>query len=102
MKRIYVLIIIVALFGLLSLSIWHSDTLPRENLYAKSARVIDVDYENDLVSIEDPNGFCWGFEGCEDWMVGDYCACVMNKKGTNTIFDDEIVSVIYQGFEKTF
>ena len=102
MKRIFALILVVALFALLSASIWNSNTVSKNNLYAKSAKVINVDYENNLVSIEDPNGFCWDFEGCEDWMVGDYCACVMDTKGTNTIFDDEIITVTYQGFQKTF
>ena len=66
------------------------------DLYAKSAVVTHLNNVTDIVTIQDSNGFCWEFEGCEDWQVGDHCACVMNDKGTQQIFDDEIISVKYE------
>jgi hypothetical protein len=102
MKRYFLILVAICLLAFVGLSIWVSALPSEKNLYAKSAQIISLDYDNDFVTIEDANGFCWTFDSCEDWMVGDYCACVMNDRGTLTIFDDEIISVTYQGFEKTF
>jgi len=66
------------------------------DLYAKSAIVTHVDHVADLVTIQDSNGFCWQFKGCEDWQVGDNCACIMNDNTTQQIYDDEIISIKYE------
>ena len=68
-----------------------------DHLYARSMTVISLDYVHDLVTIEDSNGFLWSFYGCEDWMVGDSCACVMFDSFSRPIFDDKIVKVTFQG-----
>ena len=70
---------------------------PYEELYAMSARVVELDPERDIVTVENTQGFLWEFYGCEDWEIGDACACVMNDRGTERIFDDKIVSVRYEG-----
>lgn len=54
--------------------------------------------ENDVVSFVDANGFSWSFSGVDDWEIGDGVACVMDDNGTETIFDDEILSVNYFRF----
>jgi len=67
------------------------------DLYAKSAVVVDLDRQADIVTIKDSQGFLWSFNGCEDWEIGDNCACVMSNCGTDSIFDDKIISATFQG-----
>ena len=67
-------------------------------LYPLTTKVVELDRENDIVICEDFNGFRWQFEGCEDWQEGDICSMIMNDNGTPKIFDDEIVSVKYDGY----
>lgn len=68
-------------------------------MYAKSAVVVEVDYENDVVTVEDFNGNLWEFEGCEDWLTGDVCAMVMYDNDTpETIYDDIILDMRYDGW----
>ena len=68
-----------------------------EDYYARSGIVTTVDRETDTVVWIDSVGYVWSFRGCEDWEIGDGIACVMNDKGTEEIFDDEVVSARYQG-----
>ena len=70
-------------------------TITPSNYYALSTTVTDVDYESDTVTVTDHNGNEWQFSGCEDWMIGDGCALVMNNMGTEIIYDDEIVNTRY-------
>ena len=70
-------------------------TTPSNNYYALSTTVTDVDYESDTVTVTDHNGNEWQFSGCEDWMIGDGCALVMDDMGTEIIYDDEIVNTRY-------
>lgn len=72
---------------------------PHENeseLYAKSGIVTRVDRKTDTVTFADRSGNEWQFTGAEDWMVGDHLAAVMDDCGTETIFDDRVVSVRYE------
>lgn len=70
-----------------------------QGLYARSTVVVKLDYENDVVVVEDFNGNLWEFTGCEDWIVGDICSMVMYDNDTpQTIYDDEIVDVRYDGW----
>lgn len=68
--------------------------------YPTCGEVVEVDYENDLVVVEDFNGNLWEFEGCEDWLEGDIASMIMNDCGTPEIYDDEIVTVKYSGYVK--
>ena len=70
----------------------------KENFYALSTVVVKVDRENDIVTFKDFNGNMWEIEGCEDWEVNDIGALLMNDKGTETIYDDEIVQAHYNGW----
>ena len=69
-------------------------------MYPACGIVIEIDEENDLVMVEDFNGDIWIFEGIEDWFIGDICAMMMDDNGTDTIYDDIIVSVRYRGWVK--
>ena len=66
-------------------------------LYPATAVVIGFDAESDEVFAEDYNGNVWAFTGIEDWEVGDFAAFVMSDAGTESVYDDEIVSVRYAG-----
>lgn len=66
--------------------------------YALTAVVTDIDENTDIVLIKSGTGLTWCFYGVEDWSVGDIASCVMDTKGTEIVFDDEIVSVQYGGY----
>lgn len=70
----------------------------KDDTYAMTAVVTDIDEKTDTVLIKDGNGFMWSFYGVEDWAIGDIASCVMTTKGTQKILDDEIISVKYSGY----
>lgn len=70
-----------------------------DGIYAMTAQVYCLDYEADIVTIEDANGNLWDFEGCEDYCEGDLVSCVMWDAGTpETVYDDHILSARFSGF----
>jgi hypothetical protein len=68
-------------------------------VYPATAKVVDVNYDKDIVTVETFTGFSFTFEGCEDWQVGDCASLIMEDNGTEKIFDDEIVMAYYGGWE---
>lgn len=47
----------------------------------------------------DFNGNEWTINGDpEDWVCGDIVSAIMNSKGTDIIYDDEVVSTKYSGW----
>lgn len=64
--------------------------------YAKLAAVTATDPAADLVTVTDCNGFVWTFYGVEDWQPGDCAALLMYDNGTETIYDDEVISARYE------
>ena len=68
-------------------------------VYPETAKVVEVNYSTDTVTVETFTGYLFTFEGCEDWQEGD-CAClIMEDNGTEKIYDDEIVLAQYGGWE---
>lgn len=65
-------------------------------LYPKSGIVTEVNIPANTVTVTDANGNGWAFYGTEDYEVGDAVAMIMDSKGTETIYDDEIVTVRYE------
>lgn len=57
-----------------------------------------VNIEDNVVLLEDTNGFQYHFEGVEDWCVGDLVSCLMYTQDTPSVYDDEIVQKRYSGF----
>lgn len=76
----------------------HGSKYDIDNIYAKTAIVYDLDYENDIVYISDSNGNAWSFTGIEDYELGDYVSIIMYDNDTPNIYDDIIVSVRYSGY----
>jgi hypothetical protein len=69
--------------------------------YALTTKVVDLDFENDLVTCEDCNGNLWQFFGVEDWEIEDGASLLMNDSGTPEIWDDVIESVRFNNWTLT-
>lgn len=67
--------------------------------YANTAVVTEIDYVNNLVTVEDSAGNTWKFTETEDWEFSDTCSMLMDSKATPSISDDEIIQVTYCAFE---
>ena len=67
------------------------------NLYPHAGIVTEVNYAEDVVTVQDGAGNLWRFDGAEDWGVGDLAALLMNDNGTEDIRDDSILLVRYGG-----
>lgn len=66
--------------------------------YAMMTVVVEVNRQDDEVVCVDFNGNEWAFEGCEDWLVGDVCVMTMDDMDTDSIYDDEITDIRYDGW----
>lgn len=64
-------------------------------IYPLTAKVTEVNYDDDTVTVETFTGLLFSFEGCEDWAEGDCASLIMDDNGTEKIFDDEIVMAQY-------
>lgn len=67
-------------------------------IYPKTAKVIEVNEAEDLVTIETCTGITYTFEGCEDWAEGDGVSLIMDDNGTESILDDCILMAEYTGW----
>lgn len=77
-------------------------TAEKATEYPLTAVVVNVDYENDIVTCRDYADNEWEFFGAEDWIKGDLASMIMNDKGTAAIKDDEIITVRYSGWIEKF
>ena len=75
-----------------------SGTSIDDSYYAKSACVVEIDRDADVVTFEDCMGNLWDWEGVEDWAIDDDAALLMDSKDTETIYDDEIISVKFENW----
>lgn len=66
------------------------------NIYSNVAKVIELDRDNDIVTVIDGIGYTWQFSGCEDWMINDYVSFVMYDMNTESITDDVIIDYHYE------
>lgn len=65
------------------------------DLYPETAKVVEVNREEDTVTVETFNGHLFVFEGCEDWIEGDCASLIMEDNGTDLVYDDSIVMAQY-------
>lgn len=71
---------------------------PVATLYARTAKITDIDYAADTLTVVDGAGLIWRFFGCEDYDTGDLVSLLMSDAGTpESIMDDIIISVTYAG-----
>ena len=68
-------------------------------IYPETAKVVEVNYDTDTVTVETFTGFLFSFYGCEDWTVGDCASLIMEDNGTELVYDDEIIMAQYGGWE---
>lgn len=68
------------------------------DVYPMTAKVVEVNYDEDIVTVETFTGFLFSFEGCEDWAEGDCASLIMDDNGTEKILDDVIVMAQYGGW----
>ena len=87
MKKLMVLLIftvIIAIFHITATAerelSWNYKVNDQE-LYAETFVVTNVDYEKNIVKIED-SGNVFYFYGTEDWLEGDLVSCIMDTNGT--------------------
>ena len=72
---------------------------PVITLYARTAKITEVDYGTDTVTLADGAGRRWSFTGCEAYDVDDFVSLLMSDAGTpESVLDDVIVSARYAGF----
>lgn len=87
-KVIAILFTAIVLFGTASAEI-----------YPETARVVDLNYADDIVTVENFNGFQYTFEGCEDFCLGDGVSLIMDDNDTPKIYDDIIIVAYYCGWK---
>lgn len=87
-KLIALTLVLIALCGVAS-----------AELYPETARVVELNYDEDTVTVETFNGFLFAFYGCEDYCEGDGVALIMDDNGTEKVYDDCIIMVQYCGWE---
>lgn len=89
--------ILTTLFaGICEVDTAKSDGLTPDSVYAELGVIVSFDYDNDEVFAVDANGNIWSFYEIEDWFIGDYVVMVFDTKGTDGVFDDEIIRVFYE------
>lgn len=76
------------------------------NTYPRVMEIVDIEAgedgklgtEDDVAVCVDAVGYEWDFEGPEDLEIDDVVVCTMYDNGTQTIFDDEIIDVVWSGY----
>lgn len=93
---------LVIFMGFIVAGLWYTAITAKTetNVYPLLTTVTEVNRNKDLVTVEDNNGFIWQFEGADDWEEGDLCNCLMDSRGTEKIFDDEIIMTRYESGAK--
>lgn len=80
----------IALFVCIFLSL---PKTPERTEYPLVLNVTNISFNTDTVLFVDNDGNLWSARGIEDFEIGDECAAIMDSKGTDEIFDDEIVTI---------
>ena len=91
MKKINVVLVVMLVLTVLC-------GVARAEMYPLTGVIVSLDYDADVVEVEDFNGNRWAFEGCEDWELYDVCSMIMEDNNTTSIYDDEIVQTHYSGW----
>lgn len=90
MKKLAILVTAVILLAAVSAS-------AEFQVYPLAGRIVEIDNIDDTVTFEDGSGLLWTFYGVEDYAIGDVVACVVWDAGTQKVYDDEIIDVVYAG-----
>ena len=84
----------------LYLSICYTTETGNENVPCKEYPLTTVVTETGTkeIVVTDFNGNDWIYETDDEWEIGDYCSMIMSDNGTESIYDDIIVNVRYNGY----
>jgi len=88
----------LACFALLVLVITCGSIEAHAELYPSCGVVVEIDYTNNIITVEDFNGNLWGYEGIEDFFIGDIVAMIFDDMRSEIIYDDCILSIRYCGY----
>ena len=84
----------VALVLMLSILLCAGNAMAEE--YQRQGRVIDVDWNDECVTIVDDCGDFWYWmDDPDDWEYGDVVDMVIDDEGTASIWDDSLLEVVY-------
>lgn len=90
--------IALAIIALLALVPTAKADTTNHRLYAKTAIVVELEYESDTVVCSDGAENLWAFYGIEDWQINDFVSLLMDDNGTpETIYDDAIIEATFAG-----
>jgi len=70
------------------------------SVYPATGAVVEFDFDEDIVAVEDAAGLIWEFYGVEDYQLGDLVSLLMEDNGTESIFDDKVIDARYSGFSR--
>lgn len=88
MKKIVALLIVLFMFV----------TQAYAETYPATMKVIAINPNADVVTMETATGHMYEMAGVEDYLVGDLVSLIMDDKETADITDDEILSARYAGW----
>ena len=94
MKKVAIALMLAAMMFVMCVMVAHGE----EQYYALVGVVVKLDTHENIVYVKDFNGNIWGFDGCEDWAIGDIAGMVMDTMETENIYDDVIINVTYNGW----
>ena len=102
-KRIIIVTIIITIISTLTVKAYTTgkrDTVDhsKAGIYALTVKVVSIDTQGDTVTTMDSAGNLWAFSGAEDWQVNDCASLVMYDAGTQSIYDDEVISARYNAW----
>lgn len=103
MKKVFNVALCAVAVALSLLVIFFSITQNEQiETYPLATVVVNINREQDVVTVRDNNGNEWEFTEVNDWYIGDGCNLEMNTMGTDEIYDDEIISMRYFNIEGLF
>ena len=83
-------------------------TTAEAELYYRFGNVVDIEWECDMVTVDDGLGNLWEFFGCDFYEYGDLVVMILADNGTpDWIYDDSIMGAYlcddpYEIIEKNF
>ena len=91
MKKFAIGLMIAVLMFTMCVIVAHAET----RLYTKIGIIFQIDEEENLITFIDFSDNLWAFKENQEWNIGDIIIVVFDSMGTENIFDDRIISVIY-------
>lgn len=91
MKKFAIGLMIAVLMFTMCVIVAHAET----RLYTKIGIIFQIDEEESLIIFMDLSGNLWAFEDYQKLNIGDIIIVVFDSMETESIFDDRIISIVY-------